>query len=139
MWPWENLTACLQLLTPRHKEISCDGSWSSWIKFFLNAIIERSRETRIFYNKVSKLYEEMKGALPTLTRSGFAIFVIDYIFRYPIFSLPRMAEELKASPRALSPVLQKLETGGFITKAAEGRGRSSAIWHFVPLLALLAD
>ncbi len=121
------------------KGISQENNWKNWIEFFLMAIIERSKDTQIFYNNINNLYESLKSSLPKFTTSRFGIFVLDYIFKFPIFSLPLMANYLNIHAQTLSPILQKLEANGFIEKATQGKGRSATTWHFVPLIDLMVN
>lgn len=119
--------------------ISRDEDWESWIVFFLNAIIARSEDTQAFYMEITKLYEALKHSLTQLSSSRFNIFVLDYIFRFPIFSLPHMAEYIHTSSQTLTPILQKMEANGHIIRVIQGRGRAAATWHFVPLLKLMSN
>lgn len=120
------------------KGISQHNNWANWIEFFLRAIIERSKDTQIFYHNINKLYESLKASLPQFTTSRFGIFVLDYIFKFPIFTQPLMAGKLQINSQTLSPILRKLESNGFIAKVSQGKGRSATTWHFVPLIDLMS-
>ena len=65
--------------------VSENGDWNSWIKFFLEAIIEQSKENITKAKKIIDLYEYKKQRISELTKSKFGIKILDALFIKPIF------------------------------------------------------
>ena len=120
--------------------ISRNGDWSSWIKFFLNAVIERSNDNILLFRNMDSVYEESKKIFSEVTKSSYAGPILDYMFQKPLFTLPDLYKSFsdKVSHQGLVNILKRLEQSGHIEKIALGRGRTPAIWRFKELMNLLA-
>lgn len=119
--------------------ISKYGDWNSWIKFFLNAVIERSNNNIMLLNNMNSLYERSKKIFSKITKSPYWVSILDYMFEKPLFTLPDLKNSCTGiSDQGLVNIIKRLEKEGFVEKIAPGRGRSPAIWKFKDLMALLA-
>lgn len=65
--------------------ISQSQDWDSWISFFLQAVIEQSKENIVKAKKIISLYEYKKQRITELTKSQFSIKILDALFVMPIF------------------------------------------------------
>lgn len=66
-------------------DISKNNNWEGWIAFFLQAVIEQSQENIVKAKKIMALYEQKKQKITELTKSQFAIKILDPLFVMPIF------------------------------------------------------
>ena len=118
-------------------EISRAGCWKRWIRFFITAILERSRANITTLREMTALYEECKKKLHDCTSSGYAINILDYAFENPIFTVPTMAKTLQVSVPALFHLIQKLQQAGFFQCVRKGSGRQAALWSFGHMMDIL--
>jgi len=66
-------------------DISKNNNWDGWITFFLQAVIEQSKENIVKAKKIMALYEQKKQRITELTKSQFSIKILDALFVMPIF------------------------------------------------------
>ena len=116
--------------------VSRDGDWNGWIAFFLHAIEEQAGANGQKAKAILDLYDEMKRTVPEVTRSQYAIAVIDALFKTPVFSPAEFFEQAGISRRAGERVLQQLREREIIAVLTEGRGRRATTYLFPRLLAI---
>ncbi len=68
--------------------ISRDNDWTSWVAFFLTAVIEQAGDNLSKANAILELYNTMKTRFAEITRSQYAIHALDWVFERPIFKSP---------------------------------------------------
>ncbi len=122
----------------RLEAISKENDFQGWVIFFLKAISEQAREDTAKAKAIQTLYEEMKEQVVTLTRSQFAIQVIDTLFRRPIFSAPKFQAQSKIPKPSVARILNALEKGRVIKVLQKGRGKRPTIYAFPKLIKLVA-
>lgn len=124
----------------RLKAISSEGDWNGWIRFFLSAVIEQAVRNSQKVRSILELYDRMKEAVPTVTRSQYAIRVIDSMFDQPVFN---SADFIKLSgiPRggSASRILNALRDKGILVALRAGRGSQSAVFYFPELLRIAEE
>lgn len=118
-------------------EISRTGCWEHWIRFFITAILERSRANIDTLREMTALYEDCKKKLHECTSSGYAISILDYAFENPVFTIPGMAKTLHVTVPALSHLMQKLQRADFFQCVRKGSGRQAALWSFGRMMEIL--
>lgn len=121
------------------KNITDSGSWTNWIRFFLEAIIVQSEKNINKTKAIIHLYEEVKKEIIESTRSQYAVHCLDTIFIQPIFSskyFSKHSEKPKSSATRLLDILVK-ESILDITEA--GSGRRPSIYAFKKLLTIVND
>ena len=118
-------------------EISRTGCWKHWIRFFITAILERSRANIDTLREMTALYEDCKKKLHDCTSSGHAISILDYAFENPVFTIPAMAKTLHVTVPALSHLMQKLQRADFFQCVRKGSGRQAALWSFGRMMEVL--
>jgi len=67
------------------QNISRNGDWESWIKFFLIAVEEQSIKNIEKVKKILALYEQLKDKIIDIPTPKNSIKVLDYLFSVPIF------------------------------------------------------
>lgn len=120
--------------------ISRDGDWTGWCRFFLTCIKEQADENLEKVEKILDLYSRMKTLVPTLTRSKYAINVLDWIFERPLLRSSDFVSrpEIHSKP-AGQRVLRALREAGILVAIVEASGRRSAILAFPELLSIIKD
>jgi Fic family protein len=115
----------LDLDYARLRGVSQNGDWSSWIEFFLDAIVEQARSNTERVRAILELYKRMKGRITEITRSQHAILVLDTLFDRPIFQSSDFVERSGIPKQTALPFLHTLR---------EPKGRQSAVLAFRDLL-----
>lgn len=90
--------------------ISKNNNWEGWIIFFLNAVVEQSKENIVKAKKIIALYEQKKQRITELTKSQFSIKILDALFVMPIFQSQdfiRYSKIPKASAFRYISILEK--------------------------------
>lgn len=126
----------------RLRGISGEGDWNGWIAFFLQAIIEQSKQNSERVKSIMSLYESMKEDVRRETHSQYSVYLLDAIFNKPVFKTSDCATELKKShgihEKTTQGLLRQLRDAGILLELQRGSGsRSSILWF--PTLINLAE
>jgi Fic family protein len=115
--------------------ITLNGEWEEWLRFFLVGIIETSQKTLLSINKMDRLYEELKNSI-TSVNSIYAINLLDAIFETPIVSFVTLKDKVNAkSQQTIYNLLQKFVEKGILTESTDRkRGK---MYSFDRLIGLL--
>lgn len=123
----------------RLKAISAEGDWNGWIAFFLQAIVIQASQNSARVTAIQALYEEMKLAIQSATRSQYTMQVLDAIFSKPIFRVADLAQQLKDSgihEKTTPGLLRQMKDAGILLELKPGSGRRSATLCFPRLINL---
>jgi len=126
------------LYMERLRDLShAEGNWTRWIEFFLQAIeVQASANTRTARD-IMALYQAKKSQLLELTRSPWAIVVLDHLFQYPVFSASAFPTGKNGPSRQAATVLLAKFKGAKILKTVHPpRGRRAEVLAFPELLNL---
>ncbi len=118
----------------RLRGISQHGDWDGWIEFFLDAVVEQARANIARAQAIKGLYEHMKGQITELTRSPYAIAVLDTLFDRPIFQSSDFVERSGIPKPTALPFLRRLREAGILHVLREHRGQQPGIFAFRDLL-----
>ncbi|WP_339609503.1 Fic/DOC family N-terminal domain-containing protein [uncultured Planktosalinus sp.] len=119
------------------KDITDSGSWTNWIRFFLNAIIVQAEKNIQKTREIINLYETVKLEIVNTTHSQFALQCLDSLFVQPIFS-SRNFEKHSGIPRSsVARLLSALSENNTIGIIQKGAGRRPAIYAFKRLLSIV--
>lgn len=119
------------------KEITDSGSWTNWIRFFLNAIIVQAEKNISKTREIISLYETVKLEIANSTHSQFSIQCLDSLFVQPIFS-SRTFEKNSHIPRSsVARLLSTLVENHVLAIAQQGAGRRPTIYAFRRLLNIV--
>lgn len=109
--------------------------WSSWINFFLQALITQSVKTNGLVLETIDLYNILKDKLVSI-RSSYAIKFLDLIFSTPIVTFMSIKERLKVrSNQTIYNLINKFVAQGILNEI-EGRKRNR-IYVFKQLMDIL--
>jgi len=116
--------------------VSRDGDWTGWCRFFLEALRVQAEENLGKAQGILDLYEKMKGRLPQLTHSQFAIKAVDWIFQKPIFRASDFTSSAGIPSSTARRFLGLLRKEHILKEIWPRRGQKSAILAFPELLNL---
>ncbi len=112
-------------------------SWTGWIEFFLLAITRQADANVEAARRIMELYETLKPRVISLTRSQYAVPILDVLFERPILSAGSF-EERPGLPGKTMIVrtLSKLREAGILSVGRAQSGRRPQILIFDELLRL---
>lgn len=116
--------------------VSRDGGWTSWCAFFVHAVGEQATRDRDRAQATLDLYEELKDAMPEMTRSPYGVRALDWVFTQPVFLAARFVEQSGIPGGSARRVLHALRGGGVLEELRPARGRRSALYAFPRLLSV---
>jgi Fic family protein len=118
----------------RLQGISRDNGWNDWIEFFLIAIIEQVQENSEKVRGIMALYDDMKRKIVDLTRSQYAIKVLDALFYKPIFQTSDFVARTGIPKQTAMPLLRTLKENNLLNTVRESSGRRAGVMAFSELL-----
>jgi Fic family protein len=118
----------------RLNSISRSADWNSWISFFLQAVLEQAEENNRKAKAIIILYNQMKQTIPDITRSRYAVQVIDAIFDRPFFASGQFVERLGIPRSSAMRTLKLLVDGGILQTFRDQQGQAPAWFYFSSLL-----
>ena len=112
-------------------------AWNNWIEFFLKALSEQARGDAEKATRILRLYDDLKSRVIEITRSQYAIPVLDHLFRQPIFAGSALVGKkgLPSKP-VIMGILTKLKSTGILRTIRGGSGRRPQIYAFPALVNL---
>lgn len=118
------------------------GNWEHWVRFFLKAVAAQATEDYQKTGRMMAIYEDMKSRFVDITRSRFAVSVLDAIFEKPVFSrahIQRALRQMERPPSAptVGDLLNKLVRHDVLQVDRAGHGRRATIYAFGELMELL--
>ncbi|MBA2491861.1 MAG: Fic family protein [Gammaproteobacteria bacterium] len=112
-------------------------SWNQWILFFLRAIESQAEENAAKARDIQTLYESLKRTILDLTRSQYAVPLLDAMFAKPIFRSSELFDrpEMPSQP-AVTHMLNQLKEAGVLTLVREAAGRRPQVLMLEKLLSI---
>ena len=114
--------------------VSRDDDWTGWCRFFLKAVRAQAEENLTKARGILDLHEAMKGRVADVTRSRYAIHILDWIFERPIFNSSSFAAHAGIPDRTARRLLAALSDHGILRVMRPGNGRRGTILGFPDLL-----
>ena len=114
--------------------VSRDDDWTGWCRFFLHAVRIQAEDNLARAQAILDLHGEMKSRVPDVTRTLYAVEVLDWMFERPIFSSVQLARETPLSPPTARRILQRLCDAEILREAIPARGRRPGIFVFPSLM-----
>lgn len=110
-----------------------DG-WNRWIGFFLRAVEEEARANADKAKAIIDLYADLKERVLALTRSQYAIPLLDQMFERPLFGSGMLRFPDAPSRQVVSGLLRQLRDNGILKVVRDARGRRSQILALAELV-----
>jgi Fic family protein len=104
-------------------------AWNTWIEFFLSAVEDQARGNADKARAVMDLYDHLKKRVIDLTRSRFAVPLLDQLFERPVFQSAhiKIGGEKHPSRQLVAHLLRVLRDEGVLSVVRGGRGRQGQV------------
>ena len=116
--------------------VSRDNAWTSWCRFFLEAVATQAKENDEKAKGIYRLYEETKRNLLAASNSASAGLAADYLFMSPIFPASRFTTIPDVPPKTGRRLLNVLKEMGVVEELSPHRGQRPAILIFPELMRI---
>lgn len=119
------------------KSITDTGSWTQWIRFFLEGVVQQAEKNITQTQRIIQLYDEMKVIMAEKTHSQWSIQCLDYIFSQPIFNTSDFNAESSVPKTSAARLLKAMEDNEIIECISRGAGRRPNVFAFRKLLKII--
>lgn len=99
--------------------ISQKGDWSGWVKFFLKAIADESRDAIDNSRAVLTLLDDYRRRVEQKRPSLYVFKLLDLISKNPYISISRVAKLLKTSFHTAKAAVEKLQSLKILTETTD--------------------
>lgn len=99
--------------------VSQKGDWPGWIKLFLKAIADESRDAIDNSKSVLSLLDNYRKRVEQKRPSLYVFKLLDLISRNPYISIPRAAQSLKTSFHTAKAAVEKLQSMKILTETTD--------------------
>ncbi len=118
--------------------ISEGKKWEDWIEFFLKAIVAQSKANSLKAKSILDLYEKKKTRITDITRSQYAIKILDTIFAQPIFNTTDFIKHSRIPKPSAMRLLKILHKEGILSTLKEASGSRAEVMMFNKLIDIVA-
>lgn len=130
----ENRTLYYDLLN----EVRVQGTWETWLEFFLQGVIETATNAQVTARRILELLQEDKRRMVSLGRGAAnAHRALDVLQEHPILTIQRLSETLAITPTTAASALEGLMKLGIVHELT-GRQRSR-LFAYTQYLNLLSE
>jgi Fic family protein len=109
--------------------VSQRGDWERWIRFFLNAVEEQSKDAIRRATTLNALRDDFRHQLQSARSSALLLKTVDEMFRFPATTISVLANHLKVTYRSAQQIVDKLVAAGILSEAT---GQSRNRIYFAP-------
>lgn len=99
--------------------VSQQGDWPGWIKLFLKAIADESRDAIDNSKAVLSLLDEYRRRVEQKRPSLYVFKLLDLISRNPYISIPKAAQALKTTFPTANAAIEKLQSMKILTETTD--------------------
>jgi len=113
-------------------------AWNAWIEFFLTAVEKQALQNADKARDIKALYDKLKAQVIELTRSLFAVPLLDALFETPVFPSThvRLPGRTHPSRQAIAQLLRVLREANILKVVREGSGRRAQVLALAELINL---
>jgi Fic family protein len=98
------------------------GTFEEWMSFFLRAVKTQANETQKLIEQIYDLHEEIRNSYKSL-KSPYIIPLIEFMFKTPVFTIPRLREDLKMTRLTCANLLRRLVADRYLAELELRSGR----------------
>ena len=121
----------------RLRALNGPQSWNAWAAFFLRAMAVQAEANAGKARRILALYERLKAQTIALTRSQYAVPLLDRLFAQPIFASNDLFRDPKMPTKpVVTQLLQRLTDAGILKQLREARGRRAQVLALAELVNL---
>ena len=113
-------------------------AWNAWIEFFLTAVETQALRNADKARDIKALYDRLKAQVIELTRSLFAVPLLDALFETPVFPSTHVQLPGRTHPsrQAIAQLLRVLREANILKVVREGSGRRAQVLALAELINL---
>jgi cell filamentation protein, protein adenylyltransferase len=121
----------------RLRALNGGASWNDWAVLFLRAVAAQAQANADKARRILALYERLKAQTIALTRSRYAVPLLDRLFAQPVFASSDLFRDpqLPTKP-VVTQLLQRLVHAGVLKQLREARGRRAQVLALAELVNL---
>jgi Fic family protein len=101
--------------------VSQEGNWIGWVSFFLNGIVEQSKDALLRSKMLVDLQSEYRSKLEETRASAIQIQLLDHLFKAPYVRVNQVAKALSITARSAQQNIDKLVEHGILTEKTGGK------------------
>ena len=121
----------------RLQTVSREKDWTGWILFFLRAVNQQANDNINKAKSILDLYSAKKDKISALTRSRYAIQMVDTLFKMPAFTATRFIAESKIPKVTAMRNLRILEKNNVLEVVRFASGSMPALYMFRKLVEIV--
>jgi len=112
----------------RLRALNGSRSWNDWVAFFLRALADQAEVNSAKARGILALYERLKTRAIAVTRSEFAVPLLDRLFAQPVFASSSLfgVPGLPTKP-AVTKILSQLRAAGVLKQLRPASGRRAQV------------
>ena len=134
----DDIDFLLQTAVVHAQNISANGDWNGWIAYFLRAAHHQAANNARKVKQIMDLYEHMKLKIQDITHSQYTVYLLDALFKTPIFKSSDLVKHLKKDfdvhEKTTPALLRQLREAGVLHDLRPAGGRRAAILCFPQLI-----
>lgn len=115
--------------------VSTDGDWESWCRFFLEAVVDQSRDAIERLRRIREIRERIRATLAAENAPGRVFALVDHLIQDPAVTASETARLLEVTAPTARDYIERLVSAGFLQ---ESTGRSyGQVWAAIPVLDII--
>ncbi len=104
------------------QEVRTDGSWETWLEFFLEGITSSAQQAVETAQNINQLFSNDMAKIQTFGRIKFScIAIFEYLKKLPQVSVPLLSRELGLSAPTVRSAVKQLEAVGVLKEITKKR------------------
>jgi Fic family protein len=119
------------------RRITSEHNWEQWILYFLDAVQTQAIRNNEKATQVLDLYKDMRDRIVNLTKSPYAMKVLDSLFMTPIFKTSEFIKYSEIEPKSGHRIILKLKNEKILETIQKHSGRTSEILVFNQLYNII--
>ena len=103
--------------------VSQQGSWETWLTFFLNGVSSQARDAVVRAQRMQNLREDYREQFQTARAAARLLQVVDLLFARPLLTVHQVEDTLNVSTPTAQGYINRLEDAG-ILREITGQARN---------------
>ena len=117
--------------------VSRDDGWTSWCRFFLEAVRQQAEEDLARAQAIIGLYRALRARVMERTRSRYGILALDWSFERPVFRSTDFVARVGVPSSTERRILGVLREAGVVRVLRPAGGRRPAVLTFPGFLDIV--
>lgn len=114
-----------------------DGSWESWLRFFLRGVAETAEEATTTAEAIVRLREEHRALLQDEGLGLNGLRLLDLLFRQPLVNVNLAKDKLEVAFRTANDLVDRLVSLGLLEEITGGQ--RNRVFRYAPYWRLLEE